>query len=573
MTGTRPTLAGDNDRRPFGNGSRTRQTHSVLSRGRRFNQLMRIARRNGVLPWRRLDFTTVPERSALRTRQAEGLRRALEEAGGAFVKLGQLLSTRSDLLPVEWVDALSKLQRDVEPAPWGEVRTMLEDAFDGPLERVFSVFHETPVAAASIGQVHRAVLPGGRAVAVKVLRPGIVEEVHRDVDIALRFMRFVDRTSPKARMMGTRAVAEQYAEDLLRQLDFRLEARNLLALRAMQERSARADELHLPELVESLSTENILVMEYLNGETVTAVIARPGPATDELQAAMRTVLRAFIRQIVFDGVYHSDLHPGNIMVLPDGRPALVDFGSVGRLDLRLRETTQELLIAYLQSDTELIGDGLLTLGVLRDPDDEATFRRDISAFVAYELGPGARVDVATVDALVALLTRYGLLVPPEFVAAFRGFAILDGALRQAVPAFDLLAESRELASEQIRDQMAPKAMMSTMTTELLAMLPGMRRFPRRVDRIGAALENGELSVNIRVLADRRDRRMLSGLVRQVLLSLAGLVTGVSALAFLTASPPEAAGAIEPAAAGTVLGIVSLVSLTGVALDILLGRRR
>jgi len=534
---------------------------------------MRIARRNGVLPWRRLDFTTAPERSALRTTQAEGLRRALEEAGGAFVKLGQLLSTRSDLLPVEWVDALSKLQRDVEPAPWGEVRTMLEDAFGGPLERVFSVFHEVPIAAASIGQVHRAILPGGRAVAVKVLRPGIVEEVHRDVDIALRFMRFVDRTSPKARMMGSRAVAEQYAADLIRQLDFRLEARNLLALRAMQERSVRAAELHLPELVEGLSSEDILVMEYLDGDTVTAVISRPGSAPADLEPAMRTVLRAFIRQIVFDGVYHSDLHPGNIMVLPDGRPALVDFGSVGRLDLRLRETTQELLIAYLQSNTELIGDGLLSLGVLRDPDDEAAFRRDISAFVAYELGPGARVDVATVDALVALLTKYGLLVPPEFVAAFRGFAILDGALRQAVPDFDLLTESRALAAEQIRDQMAPKAMLSTLTTELLAMMPGMRRFPRRADRIGAALERGELSVNIRVLADRRDRRMLSGLVRQVLLSLAGLVTGVSALVFLTASPPEVAGAIQPASAGLVLGGVSVVSLVGVGIDILLGRRR
>lgn len=573
MTAGRTTLAGDRDQRTFGGGRRTRQTHSVVSRGRRFAQLMRIARRNGILPWHRLDFTTAPERSALRVRQAEGLRRALEEAGGAFVKLGQLLSTRSDLLPVEWVDGLSKLQRDVEPAPWGEVRTMLEDAYDGPLEGVFSVFHEAPIAAASIGQVHRAVLPGGRAVAVKVLRPGITREVHRDVDIALRFMRFVDRTSPKARMMGSRAVAEQYAADLLRQLDFRLEARNLLALHTMQVRSARAGELHLPELVEELSSRNILVMEYLDGDTVTAINARPGAAPRALEPAMRTVLRAFIRQVVFDGVYHSDLHPGNIMLLPDGRPALVDFGSVGRLDLRVRETTQELLIAYLQSDTERIGDGLLTLGALRDPEDEAAFRRDISAFISDELGPGSRVDVATVDALVAVLTTYGLLVPPEFVAAFRGFAILDGALRSTVPDFDLLDESRALADEQIRDQMAPKAMMSTLTTELLSMLPGMRRLPRRVDRIGAALERGELNVNIRVLADRRDRRMLAGLVRQVLLSLAGLVTGVTALVFLTASPPEVAGALQPVVAGLVLGGVSVASLVGVAVDVLLGRRR
>jgi ubiquinone biosynthesis protein len=541
---------------------------SLLSRGRRFAELVRIARRHGLLPWRRLDFSWRPESSALRRSQAEGLRFALEEAGGAFVKMGQLLSTRTDLLPPEWVDGLAELQHQVTPAPWDDVRALLEAELGAPLADRFATFDTDPISSASIGQVHRATLADGTAVAVKVQRPGIEPIIRRDVNIALRVVSAVTRSSAQARALGVREAAEQYATDLFQQLDFGLEARNLAALRAAEDRSAHPGELVLPRAYPELSTDRVLVLEFLEGETLAALRG----SSPDIAPAMRVVLRSFLRQIVFDGVFHADLHPGNIMILPEGRPALVDFGSVGRLDSQLRDSLQELLVAYLQGDNQRIADGLLALAPLREGADEAAFRRALSGFITMELGPGARVSVATVDSLIALLLPYGITVPAELIAAARGFAILEGTLRTTLPEFDLLEESRALAGEQIRDQIRPEQISSLLSRELLALLPGFRRLPRRVERIGSAVEKGELTVNIRVLLGTGERRLLGRLVRQLVLAAVGLVAGVVALGYLTAPPSASPGVLSPGGVGIVVGILAIVTLAAALLDFVVHRR-
>jgi ubiquinone biosynthesis protein len=540
-------------------------------RRQRFFALARIARRHGLLPVGRLDFSHDPATADLRGRQAEGLRRSLEDAGGAFVKMGQLLSTRDDLLPREWVIALSHLQKNVAPAPAEAVEQLLVAELGVPLNEVFATFERIPVAAASIAQVHRAILCTGETVAVKIQRPGIALEVQRDVAILLRIVKLFARASAQVRELGIDQIIEQYAADLIRQVDFRIEAANLAALREGQTHSPRADELLLPNLFPTLSTSRVIVMEFLEGDTLSAVKAA-GNRPDDLDESIRAVLRGFIRQTVFDGAYHSDLHPGNIMLLTDGRPALIDFGSVGRVDLSLRETIQDLLIAYLQSDTRRIADVMLTMAPLPDQADEQMFRRDLAAFVTYQLGPGARIGIDTVDKAVEIFTRHGLAVPAEFIAAGRAFAVLEGTLRTLTPEFDVLDEARALAGQQITDLLTPENVRKLLVRETMSLLPTVRGLPRRADQIARALEAGNLNVNVRFLADRRDRRLLIALIRQTTLSLIGAATGVIALVFFAMRPVEDA-ALSTAATGTILAVAAVILLASSAIDSVITRRR
>lgn len=551
-------------------GGPTVDAGTLRTRARRFAELLAIACRHGLVPFRRLDFTRDPETSDKRRDQAEHLRRALEEAGGGFVKMGQLLSTRDDLLPDEWTEGLAHLQRSVTPADPTQVAELLERELHAPVDQVFQSFDTTPVAAASIAQVYRARLHDGTAVAVKVQRPGIDDAVRRDVDIALRVVKFMARTSAEARQVGVQDVAAQYAADLIRQVDFGSELRNLETLRAAQARSARPDEIRFPDPYPELSGRRVLVMEFLEGDTLSAI--RASRADRDLDEPMRAILRAFLRQVVFDGVYHGDLHPGNVLLLPDGRPALIDFGSVGRLDPGLRDVVQELLAAYIQDDTSRIADAVLRMAPVRRAEDEPDFRRDIARFVADELGPGARIGVETVDDAVEVFGRYRLKAPPDFVAAARALAIFEGTLRSLVPSFDLLEESRNLAREQIRDQLRPSVLRDVAARELFGLFSTARRLPRRVDRIGEAIENGRLSVNIRLLSDRRDRQTLSGMIRRVLLVLLGAGAGILAIVYL-ASPARPTAVLSTGVAGGLLGGAAVVLLAWAAIDAWWARRR
>lgn len=480
-----------------------------IARTRRYSKITAIAFRHGLGPYLR-----GRERSSAGL--ARSLRLALQDAGVTFVKLGQVLSTRADLLPPDFVDELSLLQDKVPAAPWDSVRAVLDEEVG--LDAFESVDPE-PLAAASIAQVHRAVLKSGAEVVVKVQRPNVRAVAEGDLDIVSRLAETLQRTRWGS-ALGVRDLEAGFAAALREELDFRVEARNIAAVSAVADASVGLPHVHL-------STSRVLVMDRLDGLPVR------GAAEDEGLA--RTLLRFVLRQVMLDGVFHADPHPGNVLLLSDGRLGLLDFGSVGRIDSALRSALQRLLLAIDRSDPAGLTDALLELTSRPEDIDEQRLERALGQFMARHLGAGMRPDVEMFGDLFALVSRFGLRIPPEIAAVFRALATLEGTLAVLSPGFNIVVESRSFAAEQISERLAPESVQRTLTEELQAVLPMLRRLPRRIDRITGAMEQGRLSLSMRLFANERDRSFLTGLLHQVMLTVLGATAGVMAVLLLGSS--------------------------------------
>jgi ubiquinone biosynthesis protein len=508
-----------------------------FERSRRYAQITRIALKNGLVPFRpNTDPTSTG--SAERTRQGRAIRTALESAGGAFIKLGQLLSTRSDLLPPEYLTELAALQERVPAADWASVRDQLETELGCSLEDLFADIEHVPLAAASIGQVHRATLRDGRAVAVKVQRPGITPLVERDIDIMIRLANKLERTTGWGRDLGVAALAQSFADSLRNELDYRIEAGNMAAMALTQARHGADERVGIPEHFPQFCTAKVLTMELVQGGTLSDPVTLQEHTAAERDRQARRLLRSTLTQIIDDGVFHSDLHPGNIIMRADGELVLLDFGSVGRLDSELRAQIGDVLIAFYRGDAGAFTDALL--GFIERPDelDETALRRQIGVFVATRLGPGASLDVTVFTQMVRMLTENRIAVPAELGSAFRAVATVEGTLRHLSPGFEMLTAASDFAKDRVTAGLTPDAVRTAVTDELLTMLPMIRRLPRRINRLTGELAEGRLSVNIRLFADKRDRALVHSLANLLVVTfLAGTFAITAAMLLISGGGP------------------------------------
>jgi len=299
----------------------------------------------------------------------------------------------------------------------------------------------------------------------------------------------------------------------------------------------------MPALHDALSTEHVLVIEWLDGISLRAagkVIDERGLDRAELTGAL---LRSMIYQITEGGAYHADPHPGNVMVLADGRLALLDFGSVGRLDAQQRAALQNLLLAIGRGDPAALRDALLELVTRTTDIDEQELERALGQFMARHLAVGLPPSAEIFTDLFRLASRFQLSIPPEIGTVLRALATLEGTLTVLEPDFDIVTEARQYAATHVTAQLTPKTVQKTVADELLALAPVLRRLPRRFDRVSGALEQGRLSLNVRLFADERDRRVVTGLTNQFLLTFLGAATGIVAALLLgvTAGPKIASG--------------------------------
>jgi ubiquinone biosynthesis protein len=494
-----------------------RSLRQRTGRSRRYLQVTRIAARHGLSSYLNGRRPGTDESSPL----ARNLRVALEEAGGMFVKLGQVLSTRADLLPPDVIAELSRLQDHVAPTDPAGIEALLTAELGAPPHRVFTSFDPAPLAAASIGQAYSAQLATGERVIVKVQRPEVPALVERDLDILLRMARALEARAAWARQYAVLAMTRGFAAALREELDFRIEARNIAAV-------AGSSRVRVPVVYGQWSTSRVLVMEYLDGVSVRDAEPVLAESAADRHGLACGLLAAMLRQVMLEGTFHADPHPGNVLVLRDGQLALIDFGSVGRLDPLQQAALRRLLLAVARRNPAELHDALLDLAHAARPaaagDD--LLERALAQFLAQHLGPGMVPDAAMFTTLFRLLAEFGLVFPPVIAAVFRAMITLEGTLARLDPGFQIMEESRKMAASWLGDLLAPASLREAATDEMLGLLPVLRRLPRRFDRITTSLERGTLTTSVRLLADERDRHFVRGMVGRAVLAFLGAAFGV-----------------------------------------------
>lgn len=497
------------------------------SRTGRYGEILRILSRHRLLP------PGIPGDAAERREHARELRLALEEAGVAFVKMGQVLSTRPEIVTPEYILELTRLQEQAEPLPSDVVRQAFEESTGVPLEEAFEHFDDEPLASASIAQVHRARLHGGREVAVKIQRPGIAPVVERDLDIARRIALSVEKASPDGGTLGAVDLVDGFAANLREELDFTREARNLAAIAVGL---ARHDDGVVVPWHSDLSTREVLIMEELPGRTLATEGFLQALPVDERREIADRLFRSLLNQILVDGIFHADPHPGNIMILPDGTVALIDLGSVGRLTKDDRQGLMHLLHAVQVQDAEMLTDAILQVVDRSDNLEVDRLQRALGAFMTARTGPGARADMEMFGSLTRLLARFDLRVPPNLAGAFRAIATVEGTLRALDPEFDVMAEGPRFADEHLGSITNPLDFIEAVKDEAMKALPQLRALPRQLSLIAGDLEHGRTTVNIRAFSDSGDRRFLTFLINELVIAAVGITLAIVATVLVVFGP-------------------------------------
>jgi ubiquinone biosynthesis protein len=489
---------------------------SIRRRGRRvrrYAEITRIAVRYGLGP--ALGLGRRDDADAERRLPVRRLRLALEECGGMFVKMGQVMSTRSDLLSPDAVRELSLLQDHVQPAASAEVVSLLEAELEAPLDETFSEFDWEPIAAASIGQVYWARLPDGMPVVVKVQRPGIEESVLVDLSVLAELSRVVETRTAWGAEYHVQDLADEFSTRLKEELDYRIEARNAHAIASTMPSDAR---IRIPAVYEDLSTSRVLIMEWLDGRSVRDVAWGGTRAADRVKLA-DSLLRAFLEQMLQDGVFHADPHPGNVMLLSDGRLALIDFGAAGRLDAVQQAALRDLMAGISRRDADTVAQAVLQVAHLRRGVDLGEFEKGLARFMAQHLAPGSQPDAAMFNAMLRLMFDYGITLPVEWSTFFRALIVLEGTLTTIAPGYSVIDAAESIASQWVRGLINPANVQQAVRDEILRTVPMLRRLPRHLDRAFTTIERDGLRVRVSHFSDEHDERVVARLVNRLVLAL------------------------------------------------------
>ena len=469
--------------------------------------------------------TLTPEADA----KPEELATDLERLGPAFIKLGQLLSTRADLLPSPYLDALGRLQDRIEPFSFAEVERVIHEDLGVRISKAFAAFDAEPMAAASLGQVHRAALRDGRRVAVKVQRPNIRDGLAADLATMEDIAGFLDQHTTAGQQFEFVQMVAEFRRTLAQELDYQREAHNLVRIAANLSSFRR---IVVPAPVEDYTSARVLTMEFIQGQKITTITPLMRQDFDAIGLA-RELFRAYLHQIIVDGFFHADPHPGNVLLTEDRRIALIDLGMVSRLSPSRQDQLLKLLLAVSETNGDRAAALAMQIGDARPDVDQAALRRDVQGLVSgYAEMSLNQLQVGRVVMEISRAAgRHGIRLPPELTLLGKTLLNLDEVGRTLAPDFDVNAALKEEGPALMQRRMQHGVSAANVFSAALETKEFLEQLPGRVNKFLDAATNNQLKVNIEVIDEGSIINGLQKVANRITLGLllAALIVGAAML--------------------------------------------
>lgn len=461
--------------------------------------------------------------------EAKELAADLERLGPTFIKLGQLLSTRADLLPGPYLEALSRLQDQIEPFSYEEVDRIVSSELGVRISKAFGEFDREPLAAASLAQVHRASMRDGRVVVVKVQRPNIREQIVDDLESLGEMAQFIDAHTELGKRYDFANMLDGLRDSLLRELDFKLEVNNLINF---NENLREFDRLIVPQPVENFCTSRVLTMEYIQGKKITELsplrlmeIDGPGLA--------RELFRAYLKQILIDGVFHADPHPGNVFLTDDNQIALLDLGMVGRLMPGFRDQVLRLLLAVSEGRGEEAAEITIRIGEPKERFDRSVFSRRIASLVSENAG----VNLSRLNSgqVVLEITKISadcwFRLPGEFAMVAKALLNLDRVVFTLDPAFEPATIIRQRAMEILQRNLLQSMAPGNLIGGVVELKEFAEKLPGRVNKILDTIGNNQFKIDVNAIDEKVVLEGLQKVANRIAMGLvlAALIVGAAML--------------------------------------------
>ncbi|OWT32896.1 ABC transporter [Methanobrevibacter sp. 87.7] len=468
----------------------------------RFNEILQIFRKYGFSyllgqttikrynPFRSSDLDDI--KKGLANDIPERLRLMFQDLGTTYIKLGQLLSTRPDIVGRRIANELSKLQDNNPSVGYDEIQNTIETELHDSIPNLFKSFSKKPIATASIGQVHEGILPTGEKVAIKIQKADIEETIDTDLTIMKFIAEKADKYINSLKIYNLPGIIEEFERSIKKEIDYNQE---LMNMKHLAYDFKNDNTIHIPNVYPKYCSKKVITMEYIDGVKLADVFESDDPKFDKKLIADRGV-KSYFKQIFINGFFHADPHPGNIFILDDNVVCFIDEGMMGLLDKEFKENLAELMILFTDNNVDNLIDQLMYMDILTEKIDIKNLKRDLNDMFSRYYGAELGQVKGAMNDLINLMTKYQVKLPNEFVLMARGIAIVEDIGQNLDPSFDVVPILQPIARKIITKKYSPKKLASSFKTNMFAFEHMIKVLPKRINKIFYKIEEGEIKINL-----------------------------------------------------------------------------